>query len=66
MNCAAVFLLGYTDDQRYSATTHDPNADFTFSNPLGTTIAHGNYDLLNNAVSCDQNGGNHVLPNSLT
>ncbi len=62
---AAVFLLGYTDDQRYPATAHDPNADFTFSAPPGTTIAHGNYDFLNNAVSWDPNNSNHVLPKSL-
>ena len=62
---AAVFLLGYTDDQRYPRRTHDPKADFTFSNPPGTTIAHGNYDFLNNSVSWDPNNSNHVLPNSL-
>jgi len=62
---AAVFLLGYTDDQRYPRGTHDPKADFTFSNPPGTTIAHGNYDFLSNAVSWDPDNSNHVLPNSL-
>jgi hypothetical protein len=62
---AAVFLLGYTDDQSYPPTAHDPTADFTFSNPPGTTIAHGNYDFLNNAVSWDPNNSNHVLPKSL-
>jgi hypothetical protein len=62
---AAVFLLGYTDDQRYPPKSHDPNADFTFSNPPGTTIAHGNYDFLNNSVNWDPNNGNRGLPNSL-
>ena len=62
---AAVFLLGYTDDQRYPPGTHDPKADFTFSTPPGTTIAHGNYDFLNNTVSWDPNNSDHALPNSL-
>ncbi len=62
---AAVFLLGYTDDQRYPRGTHDPKADFTFSNPPGTTIARGNYDFLDNAVTWDPNNKDHVLPNSL-
>ena len=64
-NRAAVFLLGYTDDQRYPAGSHDARADFTFSTPPGTTIAHGNYDFLNNAVNWDPNISNHILPNSL-
>jgi hypothetical protein len=64
-NRAAVFLLGYTDDQRYPHTTHDPKADFTFSTPPGTTIATGNYDYLNNAVSWDPNNSDHLLPKSL-
>jgi hypothetical protein len=62
---ASVFLLGYTDDQRYPVGSHDPTADFTFSTPPGTTIAHGNYDFLNNAVSWAPNNDNHELPNSL-
>ena len=62
---AAVFLLGYTDDQRYPHRTHDLKADFTFSSPPGTTIAHGNYDFLNNAISWDPNNDDHALPNSL-
>jgi hypothetical protein len=62
---AAVFLLGYTDNQNYPHTTHDAKADFTFSTPPGTTVAHGNYDFLNNAVSWDPNNDNHGLPNSL-
>ena len=62
---AAVFLLGYTDDRRYPPGTHDPKADFTFSTPPGTTIAHGNYDYLNNTVSWDPNNSDHALPNSL-
>lgn len=62
---AAVFLLGYTDDQRYPHRTHDSKADFTFSSPPGTTIAHGNYDFLNNAIGWDPTNDDHVLPNSL-
>ena len=62
---AAVFLLGYTDDQRYPPRAHDSQADFTFSTPPGTTIAHGNYDFLNNAISWDPHNSHHALPNSL-
>ena len=61
----AVFLLGYTDDQNYPSTTHDPMADFTFSTPPGTTVATGNYDYLTNAVSWDPTNSDHTLPNSL-
>ncbi|MBV9288053.1 MAG: hypothetical protein JO288_09545 [Hyphomicrobiales bacterium] len=64
-NRAAVFLLGYTDDQRYPHTAHDPKADFTFSTPSGTTMATGNYDYLNDAVTWDPNDSNRVLPKSL-
>jgi hypothetical protein len=64
-NRAAVFLLGYTDNQRYPARTHDPKADFTFSTPPGTTIAHGNYDYLNNIVNWAPDNGSHTLPKSL-
>jgi hypothetical protein len=61
----AIFLLGWTDDQLYPQNTHDTRADFTFSKPPGTTIAHGNYDYLTDKVSWDPTIRDHTLPKSL-
>ena len=42
----------------------DPKAGFDNNGKGGTTIAHGNYDYLTNAVTWDPNYSNHNLPNS--
>ena len=59
----AIFVLGVG----YSSGNNgpDPKAGFDTNGQGGTTIAHGNYDYLDNAVTWDPNISNKTLPNSL-
>jgi hypothetical protein len=59
----AIFVLG----MGYQSGNNGPDlkAGFDTNGKGGTTIAHGNYDYLNNAVTWDSNYSDHNLPNSL-
>ena len=58
----AIFSLGagYTSGNNGP----DPKAGFDTNGNAGTTIAHGNYDYLDNKVTWDSNISDHTLPNS--
>ena len=58
----AIFELG--QGQVSGNNGPDPKAGFETNGRGGTTVAHGNYDYLNNAVTWDPNYPDHNLPNS--
>src|SRR5208337_2986584 len=55
-----ILSLGWNSDAAYI----NPKAGFDTNGQGGTTIAHGNYDYLQNTVTWDTNYANHALPNS--
>jgi hypothetical protein len=59
----AIFVLGvgYTSGNNGP----DPKAGLDTNEKGGTTIAHGNYDYLQNTVTWDPNISDHTLPKSL-
>ena len=56
-----IFVLGWMSN----IPNPDPKAGFDTNGKGGTTIAHGNYDYLTNAVAWDPNISVKTLPNSL-
>jgi hypothetical protein len=58
----AIWMLGWADQPNQIS---DRKVNRTWDSPAGTTIAHGNYDFVQNTVSWDPAIANHALPNSL-
>jgi len=57
----AIFVLGVG----YTSGNNGPDPKAGFDTNGGTTIAHGNFDYLNNAVTWDPNISDQNLPNSM-